>query len=37
MNPRDFSVELKRRKVYKVAIAYAVIAWVENFFAPTYT
>jgi hypothetical protein len=37
VNPLDFFAKLKRRKVYKVAIAYAVIAWVENFFAPTYT
>ena len=28
MNPKDFFAELKRRNVYKVAIAYAVIAWL---------
>jgi hypothetical protein len=26
--PRNFFAELKRRNVYKVAIAYAVVAWV---------
>jgi RNA polymerase sigma factor (sigma-70 family) len=28
MNSRDFFTELKRRKVYKVGIAYAVVAWL---------
>ena len=28
MNPRDFFSELKRRNVYKVAVAYAVVAWL---------
>jgi serine/threonine-protein kinase len=28
VNPRTFLAELKRRNVYKVAIAYAVIAWL---------
>src|SRR5947209_11969746 len=28
MNPRNFFAELKRRHVYKVAIAYAVVAWL---------
>jgi hypothetical protein len=28
VNPRTFFSELKRRNVYKVAIAYAVIAWL---------
>jgi glucan phosphoethanolaminetransferase (alkaline phosphatase superfamily) len=28
MNPKTFSGELKRRNVYKVAVAYAVIAWL---------
>ncbi len=28
MNPKSFFGELKRRNVYKVAIAYAVIAWL---------
>src|SRR5882724_1651356 len=27
MNPRNFFAELKRRNVYKVAAAYAVVAW----------
>jgi hypothetical protein len=37
VNPRNFFAEVKRRKVYKVAIVYAVIAWAENFFALTCT
>src|SRR6266487_978242 len=28
MNPRNFFAELKRRHVYRVAIAYAVVAWL---------
>lgn len=28
MSPRNFFAELKRRNVYKVAIAYAVVAWL---------
>ena len=28
MNPKNFFAELKRRNVYKVAIAYGVIAWL---------
>src|SRR6266446_1394364 len=28
MNLRNFFAELKRRNVYKVAIAYAVVAWL---------
>jgi TolB-like protein/Flp pilus assembly protein TadD len=28
MNPKDFFAELKRRNVYKVAVAYGVIAWL---------
>src|SRR3954447_17752464 len=28
MNPRDFFSELKRRNVYKVAVAYAVVGWL---------
>jgi len=28
MNPPSFFAELKRRNVYKVAIAYAVVAWL---------
>ncbi len=29
VNPKDFFAELKRRNVYKVAIAYAVVAWLR--------
>ncbi len=28
MNPRNFFAELKRRNVYKVAIAYAIVGWL---------
>ncbi|MGH8092439.1 MAG: tetratricopeptide repeat protein [Chthoniobacterales bacterium] len=28
MNPHDFLAELKRRNVYKVAVAYAVVSWL---------
>jgi hypothetical protein len=28
VNPKKFLTELKRRNAYKVAIAYAVIAWL---------
>ena len=28
MNPRNFFAELKRRSVYKVAVAYAVVGWM---------
>src|SRR4026209_2732180 len=28
MNPRSFFAELRRRHVYRVAIAYAVVAWL---------
>src|SRR5205085_6291627 len=28
MDPKNFFAELKRRNVYKVAIAYAVVAWL---------
>ena len=28
MNPREFFAELKRRNVYRVAVAYAVVAWL---------
>jgi adenylate cyclase len=28
VNPKNFFIELKRRNVYKVAIAYAVVAWL---------
>ena len=28
MNGRNFFTELRRRNVYKVAVAYAVVAWL---------
>src|SRR5438045_8466345 len=28
MNPRNFFGELKRRNVYKVAVAYAIVGWL---------
>src|SRR5690242_14921561 len=28
MNPRNFFAELRRRNVYKVALAYAVVSWL---------
>jgi hypothetical protein len=28
VSARNFSAELKRRNVYKVAVAYAVVAWL---------
>ena len=28
MNPHNFFSELKRRNVYKVAVAYAVVSWL---------
>lgn len=28
MNPRNFLAELKRRNVYKVAVAYAIVSWL---------
>src|SRR5438067_11699346 len=28
MNPKNFFAELKRRNVYKVAVAYALVAWL---------
>ena len=28
MNPKNFFAELKRRNVYKIAIAYGVVAWL---------
>jgi hypothetical protein len=30
MNPRPLFAELKRRNVYKVAIAYGVVAWLSR-------
>src|SRR5947207_332900 len=33
MNPTKFFAELKRRNVYKVAVAYAVVAWLLIQFA----
>ena len=29
MNPRNFFAELKRRNVYKVAVAYAAVSWLQ--------
>src|SRR5437764_410047 len=40
MNPHNFFAELKRRNVYKVAVAYAIIAWLliqaASILFPTY-
>src|SRR6187549_2315282 len=40
MSPRNFFAELKRRNVYKVAVAYAVVAWLliqaASIFFPTF-
>jgi TolB-like protein/Tfp pilus assembly protein PilF len=40
MNPKQFFAELRRRSVYKVAVAYAVIAWLliqgASIFFPTF-
>ena len=30
MNPRNFFAELKRRNVYKVAVAYVVVTWLTG-------
>jgi hypothetical protein len=35
VNPTNFLTELKRRNVYKVAIAYAVVAWLVMQIAAT--
>ena len=35
MNPRNFFAELKRRNVYKVAVAYAVVGWLVMQIAAT--
>lgn len=35
MNPRNFFAELKRRNVYKVAVAYAVVGWLAMQVAAT--
>jgi TolB-like protein len=35
VNPRSFFTELKRRNVYKVAVAYAVVAWLVMQIAAT--
>ena len=35
MNPKNFFAELKRRNVYKVAVAYAVVAWLVMQIAAT--
>ncbi|MGH7939127.1 MAG: hypothetical protein ACRD5Z_22595, partial [Bryobacteraceae bacterium] len=40
MNPKNFFAELKRRNVYKIAVAYAVVAWLliqaASIFLPTF-
>src|SRR6266536_140449 len=40
VNPKDFFAELKRRNVYKVAVVYAVVAWLliqaASIFFPTF-
>jgi hypothetical protein len=28
VNPKNFFAELKRRNVYKVAVAYAIVGWL---------
>jgi hypothetical protein len=28
VNPKNFFAELKRRNVYKVAVAYAIVSWL---------
>jgi len=35
MNPRNFFAELKRRNVYKVAVAYAIVGWLVMQIAAT--
>ncbi len=35
MNPKDFFAELKRRNVYKVAVAYAIVGWLVMQIAAT--
>src|SRR4029453_2932955 len=35
MNPRNFFGELKRRNVYKVAVAYAIVGWLVMQIAAT--
>jgi hypothetical protein len=30
VNPKNFFAELKRRNVYKVAVAYSLVAWQES-------
>ncbi|HEV2094918.1 MAG TPA: hypothetical protein VGQ82_00290, partial [Chthoniobacterales bacterium] len=35
MNPRNFLAELKRRNVYKVAVAYAIVGWLVMQIAAT--
>jgi hypothetical protein len=36
MNPRNFFAELKRSNVYKVAVAYAVVAWLATQVFPSF-
>ena len=35
MNPKNFFAELKRRNVYKVAVAYAIVGWLVMQIAAT--
>ena len=28
MNPKNFFAELRRRNIYRVAVAYAIVAWL---------
>ena len=35
MNPKKFFAELKRRNVYKVAVAYAIVGWLAMQIAAT--
>ena len=35
MNPKKFFAELKRRNVYKVAVAYAIVGWLVMQIAAT--
>ncbi|MEY2510181.1 MAG: hypothetical protein QOE26_944 [Verrucomicrobiota bacterium] len=37
MNPKNFFAELKRRNVYKVAVAYGVISWLLNRYLTLYS
>jgi hypothetical protein len=35
VNPKNFFAELKRRNVYKVAVAYAIVGWLVMQIAAT--